>query len=617
VLIFNTRDGGTTFNKLATSRSTNLTNPTLGADCNNMNTGHAQSWYNIAIAVDPQNPDRAITGGNLCSYRTTDGGLTWSTVSHWLPSSTSGRGYTLDGNGPLPYVHADWHTALISRVGGRYVTFAGCDGGIFASYNVFDSLPANLTTWSQPNYGLMTMLPYGHGTGDPVLGNGNVVFIGLQDNGTRFRLSQTENIAIISLRNWDQIQGGDGTGSAVASDINGQNQVFWAGLPGGPRTYCRPAARDCGRATTITGGTEFLNWFRVTNPMPAGDTEPFTLRFSPTYDEKASVITASSFNAWKFSVDANDAVTVTRLTPTGFPSGRNAQLQMVYASPWTYQISGAASRVYGVVQTGGRFLHILDNGTTTFAQEVSGPMTFGGISITGSSSIAYPRVPENLYAGTGTSPPAGVPVLPTQAFIATSISTLAPAAMGHILKTLDDGQTWIPMHGNGTPAPGGTGTLDLPNIPVYVVRIDYSDPTEQTIYAGTELGLYRTVDGGNTWARYGNVPSTRILDLTVSLNGNLVRATSYGRGVWEMYPHSEANAAVGDGDWDKNGVVDFRDLVAAASRIGKSPATNTSDPNSFPNYYDPRYDAALDTNGDGKVDDNDLTAVLAKFGGTP
>ena len=51
---------------------------------------------------------------------------------------------------------------------------------------------------------------------------------------------------------------------------------------------------------------------------------------------------------------------------------------------------------------------------------------------------------------------------------AASTSTLAPPSMGHIFKTLDNGATWIPIHGNGTAAPGG-GTLDLPNIPVYVV----------------------------------------------------------------------------------------------------------------------------------------------------
>ena len=611
-LIFNTRDGGATWNKLAT-RLTLPTNPTTSTSCNSMDIGHGQAWYNIGIAADPGDPTRALVGGNLCSARTVDGGATWQLSTFWLPSS--GTGNTNDGAGPLPYAHADWHTATISRVGGRYVTFAGNDGGLFASYDVFDRTPTNLATWMQPQYGLITTLPYGHGTGDPVFGNAQVLYAGFQDNGTRWRLSHTENVALVTTLNFDQIQGGDGTGNAVATDQNGQSAVYWAGLPTGPRTFCRPSARDCSRATTIFDGSEFSNWFRTTLSKPSGDSDPFTIRYSPTYDAQASVITASTFNVWKAVVNqTNDAVTYTRLSPTGLVAAgaaRNVVNQHVYASPWTYQINGKATRLYGVCASGGNFFTIKDDGSGTFAPVPNvTSLRQGAVAVTGASSIAFLKNPADL----GGTDPTATYLVGTNSPVP---GTAAAPTMGHLFKTIDNGATWIQVTGNGTAAPGG-GTLDLPNVPVYVVRIDYGDPTEKTWYVGTELGLYRTTDGGNTWAIYGNVPSVRIIDMTLSLNGNLLRVSTYGRGIWEAWPHSDVNTVPGDLDWDKNGVIDFRDVIALQSRLGKTPAMNDNNVNDFPTFFqEPRYDAAVDSNADGVLDATDSAAQLAKFGGTP
>ncbi len=628
VLIFKTTNGGTSWVKLATPLSpvapaanAVLTNPTTTTSCNTMDVGHGQAWYNLAIAADPGDPTRAIVGGNLCSYRTIDGGATWQLATYWLPSS--GGGDTLEGgttySGPLPYAHADWHTATISRVGGRYVTFAGCDGGIFASYDVFDRSPTNQTNWMQPQYGLVTLLPYGHGTGDPVFGNANALWIGLQDNGTRWRLSHTENVFLNTLLNWDQIQGGDGTGNGLASDSNGQNQIYWAGLPTGPRTFCKPALRDCSRATTIIDGNESGNWTRAARntQLPAGDSEPFTLRYSPTYDAVSSVISASTFNVWKVTVGANNAVSYQRLSPVGLKgpgassTARNVVNQHVYASPWTYTINNKPTRLYGVTGSGGTFFTITDDGSNVFAaRPCQTSLQKGGVVVTGSSSISFFKNPAH---GGGTDP-RDTYLVSTNSVVPGSAS--APT-MGHLFLTTDNGTTWNQVTGNGSPAPGG-GTLDLPNVPIYVARIDYSDPTEKTWYVGTELGLYRTVDGGNTWSRYANVPSARVIDLTISLNGSLLRASTYGRGVWEAYPHSDQATATNDSDWDKNGVVDFRDLLAVSSRLGKTPAMNDNNNQDFPAFFqEPRYDAAVDADNSGTLDDTDLAAVQAKFGGAP
>jgi hypothetical protein len=184
---------------------------------------------------------------------------------------------------------------------------------------------------------------------------------------------------------------------------------------------------------------------------------------------------------------------------------------------------------------------------------------------------------------------------------------LIPPEVGHLFKTTDGGATWQPFHGNHTanPAGGPGATFDLPNMPVYVIRYDPSVTTDQIIWAGTEFGVYRTTDGGNTWAPYGTgLPAVRVTDIRISKNGSLVRISTYGRGVWEIYPNSESPVANGTGDFNRTKVIDFFNLASLAARMGSTPSTTG-------NLV---YDSAVDLDGTATVDDADVSALTAKFG---
>ena len=69
-------------------------------------------------------------------------------------------------------------------------------------------------------------------------------------------------------------------------------------------------------------------------------------------------------------------------------------------------------------------------------------------------------------------------------------------------------------------------------------------PTDSnTLYAGTDFGLYRSTDAGANWARYGSgLPMVAVLDLYVAPDGSFLRVGTYGRGVWEIQPSAAATA---------------------------------------------------------------------------
>ncbi|HEY6120107.1 MAG TPA: hypothetical protein VIV66_09125 [Pyrinomonadaceae bacterium] len=87
-----------------------------------------------------------------------------------------------------------------------------------------------------------------------------------------------------------------------------------------------------------------------------------------------------------------------------------------------------------------------------------------------------------------------------------------------LYKTTDYGDTWTKIN-NGLPA----------NAFTRVVRED--DVRRDLLFAGTELGLFLSWNGGRDWSPFQlNLPLTPITDLRIH-KGNLIAATS-GRGFW-------------------------------------------------------------------------------------
>jgi photosystem II stability/assembly factor-like uncharacterized protein len=107
------------------------------------------------------------------------------------------------------------------------------------------------------------------------------------------------------------------------------------------------------------------------------------------------------------------------------------------------------------------------------------------------------------------------------------VASVAPVAdKAHLWKSTDFGASWSIID---TDAGFPTG------VPVNVIKSDPGAPT--VLYAGTHLGVYRSMDSGTTWTRFGaGLPLVEVTDVYLSRDSSLMRSSTFGRGFWELLP---------------------------------------------------------------------------------
>jgi hypothetical protein len=112
---------------------------------------------------------------------------------------------------------------------------------------------------------------------------------------------------------------------------------------------------------------------------------------------------------------------------------------------------------------------------------------------------------------------------------ATYSQFLTNPSQSHVYKSTDGGATWT---GIDSGAGGDTG---IPDIPVFTLIVDPQNTS--TLYLGTDIGVFVSLDGGGTWSRDDNpfanaVTETLVLDR--SAGQSTLFAFTHGRGVWKV-----------------------------------------------------------------------------------
>ena len=149
------------------SFQTRSTTPNLmGYECNGSDTSN-QAYYDLCIAVDPNNANIIYTGG-INIWKSTNGGANWNINAHWIGSSYDTSATRCN----VASVHADIHSFDWSPVNGKLYT--GCDGGVYFTSN-------GGSAWTEISSGLAISQIYKIGQSTT---NQQLVIQGYQDNGT-------------------------------------------------------------------------------------------------------------------------------------------------------------------------------------------------------------------------------------------------------------------------------------------------------------------------------------------------------------------------------------------------------------------------------------------------
>lgn len=200
-------DDESTNGTLGLYRSIGSSNTHFEKTASNANFVERQGWYDLAIAVNPENSDHVIMGA-IDQYKTEDAGTTISKVTYWDAGYRSGF---------IPrYIHADHHGYFFSPHNSNHI-YTVSDGGVSKSED-------GGATWTALNNGLNISQSYGIA----VSPNGQYITSGTQDNGSQLFFGDKQ--AWLEwyggdggYSGWDQQQGRFVYGSYVNGQMYGSN----------------------------------------------------------------------------------------------------------------------------------------------------------------------------------------------------------------------------------------------------------------------------------------------------------------------------------------------------------------------------------------------------------
>lgn len=498
----------------------------------------SESFFDQTLAVDPADTTGAtVVFGGVGIYSSTNGGSTWTSLA------------------PSGGTHSEQH-AIAFDLASAHSFYLGNDGGLYR-------FAAGTQTWAALNTSIGVAQAQSVG---PHPTDSNVVLAGFIDNGTALynatqppasSWSEVDNLdggfALFDLVNplfayhsfattaagaWvSRSTNGGATFSSAASSAALQTAMATAGDPGA--AYFPPLASDPAVAERVFFGAHSVyvsndgmaTWAQqttqdLTGGCNSGECALEDLEIAPSDDTKAYAL-------------AMETSTTFRPTPFQIFTTDQANLQVSAGQP-------------------------------------------DGAEWIDKTSQLPPIVFPNATQATGI---AVDPFLYSTAWLSLSGFTAA-TGMGHIFVTTDFGGTWTEADGNPTlqsPPPANA----LPDVPVLRLIVDRNDPTAMTVLAATDIGVFRTTDGGNTWAPFnlGVIPAVAVFDIEQNLSGVIFAAT-HGRGIFELSGGGSPGAtpvATPTAAASATGTpTPTSSITATATRTGTPSPTGTPTPSSTP-----------------------------------
>jgi hypothetical protein len=480
----------------------------------------------VTVASAPSAPQTvyAMAANNTSSsnadlvdiYKSTNGGKTWTALgaaNKTIAGAPQGDGNKMSGltNAQGWYdqvVLVDPSNANLVYFGGALMAVKTTDGGttfraisdwlgngvpyVHADFHagaldasgiyfgtdggLFQSTDSAATFTNALNVGLVTHLLYSVCSTTAAK---SLVLGGMQDNGTRLREGTTST--------FDEVLGGDGFGCA-ASRTSGQKlmgsyyfDTIQSSADGGQSWNDATAGiNGAGDQNSAPFNTVIMPW----EGAASTGNELYTFTFTTVYK------TTNFGTSWS-------------ALATNPPLASGGEIRNI-------GVAAANQQVIGVVGSGG-FVGLSKDGGATWTTVANGKSSTDATALPNSDrSLSWIHF-DVSNANT------------------VYVASVAPeASVNHLWKSTDFGAHWASIDGNGLPV----------GVPVNVIKSDPKPANGQAgkvLYAGTQMGVYRSMDGGATWARFGSgMPLVSVTDLYISPDESIVRAASYGRGFWEL-----------------------------------------------------------------------------------
>lgn len=436
----------------------------------NINWLGGQGWYDNTIDINPYNENQLFVAGiNIWKIDI----FRRSSGTDRMIISNVTDGYSQFG-GSSKGVHVDHHNLVLVKTDTAtqsYRFINGNDGGISFSDDATQSFSqtGDFGRGAPPNE-ILTGYVTSQFYGVDKAPDVDRYIGGTQDNGTWFSPVDPD-----SQVNWFSAPSGDGFECAWHyGDVN--KIIETSQFNGIYRSL------DSGNSWEFIGG-------RVDN---GGGSSPFFTKIGKSKQDPDLIFALGSSGVWRSD---NFGTTWTRTTMPGGYNGTNSfsQVKISLVNPqivWSARNMTASSPPY-----------------------VS---TDGGLSFSGT----------NIYSAATLGRISGFETHPAED--STAFALLGIKGRPKVLRTTDLGQTWEDISGFGSNSISSNGFPDVVVFSLLVMPYD-----NNVIWAGTEIGIFQSIDNGQTWGYLNNgFPAVAAYEMLI-VNDEIVVAT-HGRGIWSL-----------------------------------------------------------------------------------
>ncbi len=455
-----------------------------------------QGFYDLSVGVDPNNANNVSVGGQAGQNtfkRSQDGANTFTV-------DTAGTSITVG-------LHADVHAIRYAPSNGNVIYHAN-DGGVWRSGD-------GGSNWVSKNTAGLSATQFSDLAIHPT--DAKFSIGGTQDNGTEqlradgtftrvdfgdggFSLidqNATDTTNVVQYHTYyNQTANLIGTGRILTNACASEGQWSFHGIYGGavdPTPYC-DGSTDTFNGIALTDATNFYA------PQVLGPGNPNTWYFG-TDKLYRSINRADTATVASQLLDQTTAGT----PPTGTP------VSAIAISPQDDNVRLVGlnnGKIFATTIGSPTMLQIAGTGAT------NGP--------TNTPAVAVGRIaidPNNKNVAYFAFGGYGTPAAPlSHVYKVTNLDALSATPPGVLVFT--------------------AVSSGLPDVPANALAIDpqsgSNSASSSDIYVGTDLGVYKTTNGGTGWTRYGtSMPRVAVFGLQIQNPNRLIRAATHGRGMYD------------------------------------------------------------------------------------